>query len=83
MLLAAAVDLSLEAIEGRSKGGVCRRSGGHDLSEFGPQEAGVGPGEEQGNAETGGGHLIPMAFGDAVDECRRSRRRSYVILPTG
>ena len=44
------------------------RRGGHDLGEFGPQQAGIGSGKEQRNAQAIWCELIPMAVRNALDD---------------
>ena len=68
LLLTAAVDFGLNAIEGLSQSGTCWRTVRHDLGEFWPEEPRVGAGKEQSNLQAGGCDLIAMALGDALQE---------------
>ena len=60
--------MRFEAVESGAKCGVKRRRRGHNLGQFGPEQAGVGPGEEQRDAQAIGCELVAMAVRYALDD---------------
>lgn len=72
------VDLGGERVEGVAKGSrdrsKCGRSGRH----AGTQEAIVGSGKKQGDAQAKVGDLVAEAFGDALDQAMEAKSAQLV-----
>src|SRR5580765_516101 len=62
------MDFRFETVESCAECGLNGRRRGHNLGEFGPEQAGIGSGEEQRDAQAIGCELVAMAVRNALDD---------------
>ena len=76
-LLNVGVDCVFELLELQGETRVVGRGIGAELGDAGTVKAGMGAGEEQGDAQAEPGNTVAVSFGIlSIMPCRRSRRRS-------
>ena len=82
LLLAAGIDFGVEAVECNAQWGCLGRGLGHDLGEFGAQQAGVGSGKKQRDSEAIGCELITVAMRDAFDDAVQAESPKVIGHPS-
>jgi hypothetical protein len=82
VLIAAGIDFRRETIESNAQRGCHRRRLWHDQGEFRTQEPGIGPGEEQRDAQTFRGELIAVGMGNTLNDAVETEAAKIVGHPS-
>ena len=80
------IDGAVKLVEGGPELGVGWGGSGHDLSEAGTEEAGVGAGEEEGGAATIRGEVVAVGVWEPLDQavevCEKFLPRGQLVVTT-